>query len=102
MKRRSRGSEISTQGWTYSCGGVNSQHTLRLIKCEEARLANFIMTEELGIRSGLYSTIDATETVEKNRYVSQRIDEAQENSISFEEMGVSKWAKLSGIVSSIN
>ena len=45
--------------------------------------------KELGIRPGLYGDIDATEAVEKDPDVSLRIDEAQENSITFEEVGVS-------------
>ena len=43
-----------------------------------------------------------TEAVEKNHDVSLRIDEAQENSIPFEEMGVSKWAKVRSVTDSIN
>ena len=77
------------QGKTYSCRCVNGQKTLRLIICDETRLTDFVLMEELGIRPGLYGDIDATEAVEKNHDVSLRIDEAQENSIAFEEMGVS-------------
>ena len=53
-------------------------------------MTNLVLMEELGIRPGLYSDIDATEAVEKNHDVSLRIDEAQENSIAFEKMGVSE------------
>jgi hypothetical protein len=56
---------------------------------------------KIGIRPRLYSDIDATEAVEKNHDVSLRVDEAQENSITFEEMGVSK-RKLRSAVSRIN
>jgi hypothetical protein len=45
--------------------------------------------DELGIRPTLYSAIDVTEEIEKNHDVFLRIDEAQENSIAFEEVGVS-------------
>jgi hypothetical protein len=45
--------------------------------------------EKLGIRSGPYGVIDATETVKNNHDVSLRIDEAQENPITFEEVGIS-------------
>ena len=65
-------------------------------------MTNFVLVEELGIRPGLDGDIDAIEAVENNHDVSLRIDEAQKNSISFEEMGISKWAKVSSIVSSIN
>ena len=93
MKRWSCRNEISAQGWTYPCRCVNSQHTFRLIKGEEARVTNFVLVEELSIRPGLYSAVDATEAVEKNHDVPLGIDEAQENPIAFEEMGISKWAK---------
>ena len=53
-------------------------------------MTNFVLMEELGIRPGLNGDVDASEAVEKNHDVSLRIDEAQEDSISFEEMGVSK------------
>jgi len=46
--------------------------------------------EELGIRPGMYGGINVTETVEENHDVSLSIDEAQENSTAFEEMGISK------------
>ena len=46
--------------------------------------------EELGIRPGLDDGINATEAVKKNHDVSLRIDEAQKDSITLEEMGVSK------------
>ena len=42
------------------------------------------------MRPGLYGRINATEAVEQNYNVSLSIDEAQENSIPFKEMGVSK------------
>jgi hypothetical protein len=45
--------------------------------------------DELGIRLALYGSIYVTEEVEKNHDVFLRIDEAQENSIAFEEVGVS-------------
>ena len=53
-------------------------------------MTDFVLMQELSMRPGLYSSIDATETVEQNHDVSLGIDEAQENSISFKEMGVSK------------
>jgi hypothetical protein len=37
-----------------------------------------------------------------NHDVPLRINEAQENSIAFEEMGVSKWERLIGGINSIN
>jgi hypothetical protein len=46
--------------------------------------------EKLSIRPGPYGVIDATKTVKKNHDVSLRIDEAQENPITFEEVGISK------------
>ena len=52
-------------------------------------MADFVPMEELGIRLGLYGDIDAAEAVEKNHDISLRIDKAQENSITFEEVGVS-------------
>ncbi len=90
MIRRSHGHKTLAQGRTYSCGCVNSQHTLRLIEGNEARVTDFVLMEELSMRPGLYGGINATETVEENHDVSLSIDEAQENSIAFEEMGVSK------------
>ncbi len=90
MKHQSHRRENLAQGRTYSCGCVNSQHTLRLIECKEARLSNFVLMEELGIRPGMYGGINVTETVEENHDVSLSIDEAQENSTAFEEMGISK------------
>jgi hypothetical protein len=74
----------------YPCRCVNGQKTLRLIKGEEARFPNFVLVEEFGIRPGLYGTIDVTEAIKDNHDLSLRIDEAQENSIAFEEMRVSK------------
>jgi len=53
-------------------------------------VTDFVLMEELSMRPGLYGGINATETVEENHDVSLSIDEAQENSIAFEEMGVSK------------
>jgi hypothetical protein len=52
-------------------------------------LADLVLMEKLGIRSGPYGVIDATETVKKNHDVSLRIDETQENPITFEELGMS-------------
>ena len=78
------------EGETYSCGSVNGQHTLRLVICEEGHLTDFVLMQELSMRPGLYGSIDATETVEQNHDVSLSIDKAQENSIPFKEMGVSK------------
>ena len=63
----------------YPKGCVNSQQTLRLIKGEEVCFINFLLKEELGIRSGRYGGINVAEVVEKNHDVSLRIDEDQEN-----------------------
>ena len=78
------------EGGTYSCRSVNGQHTLRLIIGEEGHLTDFVLMQELSMRPGLYGSIDATEAVEQNYNVSLSIDETQENSIPFKEMGVSK------------
>jgi hypothetical protein len=53
-------------------------------------MSDFVPMEELGIRPGLDDSINATEAVKKNHDVSLRIDEAQKDSITLEEMGVSK------------
>ena len=74
---------------TYPKGCVNSQQTLRLIEGEEACFVSFLLTEQLRIRLGLYGVFYVTEVVKKNHDVSLRIDEAQENSIAFKEVGVS-------------
>ena len=74
---------------TYPRRCVNSQQTLRLIKCQETRFTDFVLMEDLRIRSGAYSVIDVTEAVKKYHDVSLRINEGQENSIVFEEMRVS-------------
>ena len=50
--------------------------------------------EELGIRPGLESSIDVTQAIEENHDLALGIDEAQENPIAFEEMRVSKWARV--------
>jgi hypothetical protein len=52
-------------------------------------LAKFVLVEELSIRPGLYGDIDAAEAVKNNDDVSLRIDQAQENPITFEKMSVS-------------
>ena len=53
-------------------------------------MTDFVLMQELSMRPGLYGSIDATEAVEQNYNVSLSIDETQENSIPFKEMGVSK------------
>ena len=53
-------------------------------------MTDFVLMQELSMRPGLYGRINATEAVEQNHNVSLSIDEAQENSIPFKEMGVSK------------
>ena len=54
------------------------------------------------MRPGLYGSIDATEAVEQNYNVSLSIDEAEENSIPFKEMGVSKCERVRDGTNSIN
>jgi hypothetical protein len=44
--------------------------------------------ENLGIRQGPYGVIDVTKTLKKNHDFSLRIDKAQENPITFEEVGI--------------
>ena len=52
-------------------------------------MTNFVLVEELSIRPGLYGDIDAVEAVKKNDDISLRVDQAQENPITFEKMSVS-------------
>jgi hypothetical protein len=53
-------------------------------------LTSFVLTDEFGVRPGLNGGINTSEAVEENHDVPLRVDEDQQNSISFEEMGVSK------------
>jgi len=50
--------------------------------------------EELGMRPRVYRGVDATDAIEMNHDISMGIDEAQKNSIAFEEMGISEQAKV--------
>ncbi len=46
------------------------------------------------MRPRVYRGIDATDAIEMNHDISMGIDEAQKNSIAFEEMGISEQAKV--------
>lgn len=52
---------------------VNSQQTLRLIKCEDECFTDFVFMEELGVRPGLYSGIHVTQVVKENRDLSLEV-----------------------------
>ena len=59
-------------------------------------MTDLVLVDKLGIRLGLYGGIDAAETVNEDQDVSLRIDEAQDNSVIFENMGVSMLAWVRG------
>ena len=50
------------------------------------------------MRPGLYSVVYGIEAVEKYRGISFRINENQEDFTAFQEMSVSKWAKVTSAV----
>jgi hypothetical protein len=60
------------------------------------------MIDEFGVRPGLDGGINASKAVEENHNVSLRADEDQQNSIAFEEMSISKRAKVRSIVRIVN
>jgi len=53
-------------------------------------LADFVLVEKLCMRFTLDGSIYAVQLIEKDHNVPLRIDKAQKNSISFQEMGVSE------------
>ena len=58
--------------------------------------------ENLGIRPGLDGAIDVTQAIKDNHDLSISIDEAQQNPIAFEEMCVSRRAKVSGVLEPVS